>query len=95
MNPIISCALEQAAIICLEHGLHDWPPEAPATKRWLSIVAGLKAIGAVGYVKRTNGWAILYELLPDDPEYIGMCGDGQGDRFAVTQATILHISLLP
>lgn len=93
MNPTIIRALEQAAIICLIHGTHDWPAEYESTKAWVAIIDGLKQIGAIGYVKRPNGWAMLYELYPDDPDHVGQCGDGQGDRFAAARGGSTRVTL--
>lgn len=93
MNPTIIRALEQAAIICLFHGTHDWPAEFESTKTWLTVVEGLKQIGAIGYVKRPKDWVILYELYPDDSDYVGQCGDGRGDRFAVIRSIHTQITL--
>ena len=83
--PAITRALESAAITMLNYGMNDWPSDSPAAEAWGNLIKGLKKVGAIGYVKRASGWAILYEMLPDDKEYLGMAGDGKGDRFAVSR----------
>lgn len=87
----VELALETAALIALRDEMHDWGGSYPCTLIWLRYIAALRAYGAIGAVKRTSnhetykGWAIVWELYPDDRDYLGLCGDGRGDLFAVSR----------
>lgn len=102
----IERALECGALVALLNQQHTYEGvECRAAYNWAAIRTGLKAMGVIGYVKRshekgdmydrhtTSSYAILYELFPDDADYYGLCGDGYGDLFAVAREGLLETVL--
>lgn len=95
----IELALEIGALEALRHGMHTWSfdPGCAATKSWAKLQAGLMEAGVIGYVARSSHYGsiyyLLYELFPHDPEYFGLCGDGNGDLFAVVREGLVETML--
>lgn len=94
----INLALEAAALQALRGDFHTWGDDAPVTAYWARLAYGLAAAGALGAVargERRSNWLVLWELTPDDPLYYGLCGDGQGDLFAVSRESVTQCITFP
>lgn len=92
----VELALESAALRAMNmDALHTYGGDWPATVYWGKLVKGLVSMSALGAVRRAPGWTILWELFPDDADYLGLCGDGRGDLFAVSRDGALEVITFP
>lgn len=81
-------AIEAAIVRAMNmDALHTYG-DSPAARYWTKLVKGAVSLGAVGAIKTPGGYAVVWELFPDDIDFLGLCGDGVGDLFAVARDNV-------